>query len=275
AEAHATETLSFGQVVAQSSNIGTIEVAQRLGRDQLVRAEQAFGYGRRTGAGVPGESAGILNPVSTWHCTDWVNAIGQGVAVTVLQMTRVYATVANGGVMVEPRLLKGTIDSSGTLNPAPASARRRVISSATAKTLTSILEGVVRKGGTAPAAALADWTVAGKTGTAQKPGPDGRYMPGKFVASFIGFAPAERPAVVIAVVLDEPTAGSHFGGVVAAPVFRQIADYELHHLAIPPTVPLAQAAAARGALPAADGDAPGSPAAAPAAQLTQTNQAPP
>jgi cell division protein FtsI (penicillin-binding protein 3) len=257
AEGHATETLSFGQVVAQSSNIGTIEVAQRLGRGQLVQAEQAFGYGRRTGAGLPGESAGILNPVADWHCTDWVNAIGQGVAVTVLQMTRVYATVANGGVMVEPRLLKGTIDSSGKLNPAPASARRRVISAATAKTLTTILEGVVSKGGTAPAAALADWTVAGKTGTAQKPGPDGRYMPGKFVASFIGFAPASHPAVVIAVVLDEPTAGSHFGGLVAAPVFRQVADYELHHLGIPPTVPLAQAEAA------------------PATQPAQTNQVPP
>jgi len=275
AESHATERLSFGQVVAQSSNIGTIEVAQRLGRDQLVQAEQAFGYGRRTGAGLPGESAGILNPVSDWHCTDWVNAIGQGVAVTVLQMTRVYATVANGGVMVEPRLLKGTIDSSGKLNPAPASPRRRVISTTTAKTLTGILEAVVRKGGTAPAAALADWTVAGKTGTAQKPGPDGRYMPGKFVASFIGFAPAQHPAVVIAVVLDEPTVGSHFGGVVAAPVFRQVASYELHHLGIPPTVPLAQAEAAQAALPAADGDASGSPAAAPTIQLTQTNQAPP
>lgn len=235
AEAHGTETLSFEQVVAQSSNIGTIEVAQRLGRDQLVKAEEAFGYGRRTGAGLPGESAGILNPVADWHCTDWVNAIGQGVAVTVLQMTRVYATVANGGVMVEPRLLKGTIGADGRFSPAPPSPRRRVISAATAKTLTAILEGVVRQGGTAPAAALADWTVAGKTGTAQKPGPDGHYLPGKFVASFIGFAPAEHPAVVIAVVLDEPTAGSHFGGVVAAPVFRQVADYALHHLGIPPT----------------------------------------
>ncbi len=260
---HGTETLSFSQVVAQSSNIGTIEVAQRLGRDQLVRAEQAFGYGRRTGAGLPGESAGILNPVADWHCTDWVNAIGQGVAVTVLQMTRVYAAVANGGVMVEPRLLRGTIDSGGKLNPAPPSASRRVISAATAKTLTTILEGVVRKGGTAPAAALADWTVAGKTGTAQKPGPDGRYMPGKFVASFIGFAPAKHPAVVIAVVLDEPSVGSHFGGVVAAPVFRQVAGYALHHLGIPPDVPAAQAAAAQASLPAADGDAPGSPAAPP------------
>jgi cell division protein FtsI (penicillin-binding protein 3) len=235
--AHGTETLSFAQVVAQSSNIGTIQVARQLGAERLARTELDFGYGRRTGIELPGESPGIVTPLAAWRCTDLgVNAIGQGVAVTVTQMASVYATVANGGVLQPPTLLRGSIDASGRYHPARHAPGRRVLSQKTARTLARILQGVVGEGGTGTMAALDDWTVAGKTGTARKPNPNARgYLPGAYVASFIGFAPAERPAVAVAVMLDQPT--PIFGGVVAAPVFKEVAGYALRRLGVLPDKP--------------------------------------
>jgi cell division protein FtsI (penicillin-binding protein 3) len=252
--AHGTETLTFAQVVAQSSNIGTIEVASKLGAERLAAAERAFGYGRRTGVDLPGESPGIVLPLRDWRCTDLgVNAIGQGVAVTVLQMASVYAAVGNGGVLEPPTLLRGTVDASGHYRPAHRRPGRRVLSQKTARTLAHILEGVVQKGGPGTLAALDDWTVAGKTGTARKPNPAGRgYLAGAYVSSFIGFAPARRPAVAVAVVLDQPT--PIFGGVVAAPVFREVAGYALRRLGVLPTLP---ATAGTGGPPGPDGDASG------------------
>jgi cell division protein FtsI (penicillin-binding protein 3) len=252
---HGTEVLSFADVVAQSSNIGTIKVASRVGAARLAKTEQAFGYGRRTGIDLPGESPGIVRPPSTWTCPDLgTNAIGQGVAVTVLQMASVYASVANGGVMATPTLLRGTVDERGSFHAAGRSPTRRVLSAATSKTLTGILQGVVRKGGTGTAAALGDWSVAGKTGTAQVPNPNGGgYLPGAYVGSFIGFAPAKNPQVVVAVVLDRPATGI-YGGTVAAPVFREVAGYTLRHLQVPPA-PDPEGDAV-GATPAADGDLP-------------------
>jgi cell division protein FtsI (penicillin-binding protein 3) len=234
---HGLEVLSFADVVAQSSNVGTIKVASKLGKQRLAKAEQDFGYGRRTGIDLPGESPGLLTPVSSWRCTDLgVNAIGQGVAVTVLQAAGVYAAVANGGVQVAPSLLKGTIDAHGRFQPAERRPSRRVISKRTATTLTAILQRVLTGRGTGTEAALGAWTAAGKTGTARKPNPHGRgYLPGAYVASFIGFAPADHPAVAVAVVLDQPT--PIFGGVVAAPVFREVASYALTRLRVPASVP--------------------------------------
>jgi cell division protein FtsI (penicillin-binding protein 3) len=234
---HAEEVLSFADVLAQSSNVGTIKVASRLGARRLAKAELDFGYGRRTGVDLPGESPGLVTPAPAWRCTDLgVNAIGQGVAVTVLQAAQVYAAVANGGVQVPPSLLRGTVDGSGRFHPAQRRPARRVVSAQTSRTLTAILQGVVTGHGTGTEAALGDWSVAGKTGTARKPNPHGRgYLPGAYTASFIGFAPAERPAVVVAVVLDQPT--PIFGGIVAAPVFRQVARYALTRLRVPPSVP--------------------------------------
>ena len=234
---HGTETLSFADVVAQSSNIGTIQVARQLGAERLARAELDFGYGRRTGIDLPGESPGILTPLRDWRCTDLgVNAIGQGVAVTVVQMASVYATVANRGVLQPPTLLRGTVDARGRFRPAQRPPGRRVLSEKTARTLGGILQGVVRQGGTGTLAALDDWSVAGKTGTARKPNPNARgYLPGAYVASFIGFAPATRPAVVVAVVLDQPT--PIFGGVVAAPVFKEVAGDALRRLGVLPDKP--------------------------------------
>ncbi|HEX8859391.1 MAG TPA: penicillin-binding protein 2, partial [Actinomycetes bacterium] len=232
---HGTERLTFADVVAQSSNIGTIRVATRLGAQRLAQAELNFGYGRRTGVELPGETPGIMRPQSTWTCPDLgTNAIGQGVAVSVLQMARVYASVANGGLLVQPTLMRGIVDERGDYHASERVTPKRILSARTTQTLTGILEGVVREGGTGTAAALDDWTVAGKTGTAQVPGPGGGYLPGAYVGSFMGFAPAEDPRVVVAVVLDRPTTGI-YGGTVAAPVFREVAGYALRHLEVPPS----------------------------------------
>ncbi len=257
--AHGTEELSFSQVVAQSSNIGTIKVAKRLGAPRLAKAELDFGYGSRTGVDLPGESPGIVTPPGDWSCADLgTNAIGQGVAVSVLQMARVYAAVANGGLLVQPTLLRGTVDARGRFQPAGSGATRRVLSAAAARTLTGILQGVVKEGGTGTRAALDDWSVAGKTGTAQVPNPEGRgYLPGAYVASFIGFAPAHDPRVVVAVVLDRPASGA-YGGVVAAPVFREVAGYALRRMHVPPTLSAADDPPVP-STPAPDGDVPGAP----------------
>jgi len=256
--AHGTERLKFSEVVAKSSNIGTIEVASRLGARRLAEAELRFGYGKRTGVDLPGESPGIVTPARDWTCADLgTNAIGQGVAVTVLQMARVYAAVANGGLLVRPTLLRGTVDARGRFHPAASGGARRVLSARAARTLTGILEGVVREGGTGKRAALDDWSVAGKTGTAQVPNPAGHgYLAGAYVASFIGYAPSRDPRVVVAVVIDRPATGA-YGGVVAAPVFREVAGYALRRLQVPPGLSGADPAASSHDAPASDGDIPG------------------
>jgi cell division protein FtsI (penicillin-binding protein 3) len=260
---HGTERLTFADVVAQSSNIGTIRVATRLGAQRLAQAELNFGYGRRTGVELPGETPGIVRPQSTWTCPDLgTNAIGQGVAVSVLQMARVYASVANGGLLVQPTLVRGIVDERGDYHASERAAPKRILSARTTRTLTGILEGVVREGGTGTAAALDDWTVAGKTGTAQVPGPAGGYLPGAYVGSFIGFAPAEDPRVVVAVVLDRPTTGI-YGGTVAAPVFREVASYALRHLEVPPSLGGGAAPAGAPAGPSAPDGELGGPAPAP------------
>jgi cell division protein FtsI (penicillin-binding protein 3) len=235
---HAPELMTFADIVAKSSNVGTIMAARDLGRDRLYKAELDFGYGRRSGVDLPGESPGILRPAQSWYCTDLgTNAIGQGVAVTVLQMASVYATVANNGVLRAPTLLRGTVDARGRVAKADRRPGRRVLSVRTARSLSRILEGVVREGGTGTMAALEDWRVAGKTGTARKPDPNRRgYLPGAYVGSFIGFAPAERPAVVVAVVIDQPTRG-YYGGSVAAPVFKEVTSAALRRLGVVPTLP--------------------------------------
>jgi cell division protein FtsI (penicillin-binding protein 3) len=235
---HAPELMTFADIVARSSNVGTIMAARDLGRDRLYKAEVDFGYGRRSGVDLPGEAPGILRPAQSWYCTDLgTNAIGQGVAVTVLQMASVYATVANQGVLRAPTLLRGTVDARGRVAKADRRPGRRVLSARTAKAMSKILEGVVKEGGTGTQAAMEEWRVAGKTGTARKPDTRrGGYRPGAYVGSFIGFAPAEKPAVVVAVVIDEPTRG-YYGGSVAAPVFREVTGAALRRLGVVPTLP--------------------------------------
>jgi cell division protein FtsI (penicillin-binding protein 3) len=235
---HAPELMTFADIVAKSSNVGTIMAARDLGPERLYKAELDFGYGRKSGVDLPGESPGIVRDAKGWYCTDLgTNAIGQGVAVTVLQMASVYATVANHGVLRPPTLLRGTVDARGNVAKAARKPGRRVLSPRTAKSLSRILEGVVAEGGTGTQAAMDEWRVAGKTGTARKPdNVRGGYKPGAYVGSFIGFAPAEKPAVVVAVVIDEPTRG-YYGGSVAAPVFKEVAATALRRLGVVPTLP--------------------------------------
>jgi cell division protein FtsI (penicillin-binding protein 3) len=235
---HAPELMTFADIVAKSSNVGTIMAARDLGPERLYKAELDFGYGRKSGVDLPGESPGIVRDAKGWYCTDLgTNAIGQGVAVTVLQMASVYATVANHGVLRPPTLLRGTVDARGNVAKAARKPGRRVLSPRTAKSLSRILEGVVAEGGTGTQAAMDEWRVAGKTGTARKPdNVHGGYKPGAYVGSFIGFAPAEKPAVVVAVVIDEPTRG-YYGGSVAAPVFKEVAATALRRLGVVPTLP--------------------------------------
>ena len=234
AESHPTERLTVAGVLARSSNIGTTLVAQKLGAQRLHAALQAFGMGRTTGLNFPGESAGQLPPVESWSAVNTATiSYGQGIAATAIQMADVYATIANGGVRVTPRLVAGTRDSDGTLHTAPAGSTARVVSPATAATMTRMLEEVTTTNGTAPKAAIPPYLIAGKTGTADRFNPECNCYRG-YVSSFIGFAPADKPQLVVAVVLDDPQ-GAHFGGGIAAPVFHEIMAYALAQLRIPPT----------------------------------------
>ncbi|HEX6475706.1 MAG TPA: penicillin-binding protein 2 [Acidimicrobiales bacterium] len=242
AEGHATQSMSVSDILAQSSNVGTIGIAQQLGKDQLASYLRDFGLGKRTGLGFPGESAGLLLDPAHESGTDVATVpIGQGEAVTAVQMLDAYNAVANGGSFVPPRLVQATIGSDGTRHAVPTPKPHRIISPATAQQLTTMLQQVVQSG-TGTTAALTGYSVAGKTGTAQKPNVNGPgYQPGAYMATFVGFVPAQQPALTAIVVLDQPT--PIFGGTVAAPVFAQIAQYELRRLGIPPTTPAAPAAA--------------------------------
>jgi cell division protein FtsI (penicillin-binding protein 3) len=233
---HGTEQLTFSGVLAKSSNIGTIEVAQQLGFGKLYQYLRAFGFGAPTNVGLPGETSGLLPPLGSWSGTTGATiAFGQGMSVNALQMASVYATIANGGVRMPPRLVNGTVAADGTVTPLEAGTGIRVVSAATARTISDMLEGVTTIDGTAPAAALAGYRVAGKTGTADRIDPvTGRYQSGHHVASFVGFAPADKPAVVVEAVLDDPL-HPYFGGVAAAPVFHSVLDFTLKTLRVPPT----------------------------------------
>lgn len=230
---HPTVDLTFAQIIEQSSNVGTIKVAQPLGPDRLYDYLRRFGYGRPTGLDFPGESGGILpRPERWWKTSMGTIPIGQGVAVTPLQIASVYAAVANGGVAVQPRLAAAAIDAQGSRRPAPASSSRRVINEDTAAQVTRILLGVTEgQNGTGKAAAIPGYQVAGKTGTASKMRADGAGYEG-YIGSFVGFAPAGEPKLVVAVVLDEPS--PIWGGVTAAPTFKQVMQFCLRRLGIGP-----------------------------------------
>jgi len=233
AEGHGRERLTLTGVLAKSSNIGTIEVADRLQAPRLYRYLQAYGFGRPTGVGLPGEEDGLLPALPAWSSTTLPTvAFGQGIGVTALQVASVYATIANRGVRVTPNLVLGTTDAEGHLHPAPPPAKRRVISAKVAHELSDMLEAVTTDQGTAPAARIDGYRIAGKTGTAQRPNGTGGYA--GYTASFVGFAPADKPKLLVEVVLQNPRRG-HFGGVVAAPVFHDVMAFALQTLGIAPT----------------------------------------
>jgi cell division protein FtsI (penicillin-binding protein 3) len=237
AEAHAAESLSATDIISQSSNIGTIEITEALGRDRLLSQIGTLGFGRPTGLHFPGESQGLVPGARAWTDTSIGSIpIGQDDAVTAQQILDAYNAVANGGVLVQPRLVRATVGTDGSAQAAPASASRRVIDPATNAELTAMLESVV-KIGTGSSAGIDGYTVAGKTGTAQIPDPNHLgYIPGAYIGTFAGFAPAEHPVLSAIVVLDHPT--PIYGGAVAAPVFATIMEYALRHYGVPTTVPV-------------------------------------
>jgi len=233
AEEHSPGWWTVGEVLAESSNVGTIMVGQRLGKQRIDRYLRAFGLASRTALGFPGESGGLLPHPDRWTGTSIATVpIGQGVAVTALQMLGAYNAIANGGTHVEPRLVRSVVGRAGDARTVPQPPPRRVVSESTAAAVNGMLVEAVREG-TGTAAAIDGYTVAGKTGTARKPRSGGLgYMEGAYLASFVGFVPAEAPRLSAIVVLDEPT--PYFGGLVSAPVFASLARYGVRRFQIPP-----------------------------------------
>ncbi len=232
AESHPTERLTATQILAQSSNLGTIQIAQRLGATRLGAQIANLGFGRLTGLNLPGESQGIVLSPAKWQPTDiGATPIGQDDAVTAQQLLDMVNAVADGGTFVPPRLVRATVGSDGAVHALPRARTHRVIATWVTAQLTTMMEQVVQDG-TAVAAGIPGYTVAGKTGTAQVPDPKHPgYIPGAFDATFAGFVPAERPQLSAVVVLDRPN--PIYGGTTAAPVFAQIMRFALHRYGIP------------------------------------------
>ena len=242
AEPHPVEYLTFGGVLAKSSNMGTILYGEKLSDQQLYDWMRRFGIGDRTGLGLPGESAGLVPEPSTWSATTrYTFMFGQGLSGTLLQQMGVFQTIANDGVMVPPSIVAGTVDEDGRYSAEAQKPDRRVITEETAQSLTEIMQQVPSTQGTAPLAAVPGYHVAGKTSTATRVDPEtGRYN-GGVTSSFMGFAPADDPKYVVAVVVQRPTRISEFGGVIAGPVFADLMRYALQKEGIAPaTTPPAE-----------------------------------
>ncbi len=235
AEPHPTETLTVGQILGQSSNIGTIEIAKKVGKVALTKSFERYGWGEPTGLNFPGESRGYLRPVSQWSGTAIGSVpIGQDEAVTPLQVLNSYNAIANNGVMVTPKLVLAIKHPSGRTTAVATRPPHRIESVAIAKEMQSLLQNAVSPLGTAPSAAIPGYVVAGKTGTSQKPWPaQSGYQPGAFWGTFVGFAPASHPVLSALVMLDQPT--PIYGGSVAAPVFANVMSYALHRYGVTPS----------------------------------------
>ena len=236
--AHGTEHLTLNGVLAESSNIGTDVVTEQFGanRDQILYEYfRKFGIGQPTGLGLPGESPGIFAPYQKWDGSQrWRIPFGQGLSVNAVQATGVFATIADAGVRVTPTLVKGYVTADGKVTPTAAAARTQVVSPKTAAEVEQMMESVVSEKGTAPLAEIPGYRIAGKTGTANRFDSRCNGYCG-YTASFIGFAPADNPQLVVSVVIQNPTQGSHFGGTIAAPVFQKVMSFALQSLAIAPT----------------------------------------
>jgi cell division protein FtsI (penicillin-binding protein 3) len=235
-DTHPHGWLSFAKILQVSSNIGFTKVAQKLKKDRYYRYIEKFGFGQVTGIDVPGEVPGLLRKPESWSAIDLAtHAFGQGISATPLQMVTAYAAIANGGFLMRPYVTRRVVSPQGevVLEIQPHVVRR-VISEKTARSLASILKDVTTEGGTGVMANVDGFEVAGKTGTAQKADPvHGGYAAKKRVASFVGFVPANDPRLVALVLIDEPEVNV-YGGVVAAPAFRNIAQAALRHLAVAP-----------------------------------------
>ncbi|MFB8243870.1 peptidoglycan D,D-transpeptidase FtsI family protein [Streptomyces sp. NPDC055952] len=239
---HPTWYLTLNGVLAKSSNIGTILATGQLGRTQA-RSNQVlydylrkFGLGHYTGLGFPGETPGILAPPAKWSTSQqYTIPFGQGVSINAMQAASVYSTIANGGVRVEPTLVRGTKGPDGRYTPAPEPEKTRVVSARTAKTLARMLESVVDdQEGTGTKARIPGYRVAGKTGTANRVDPaTGKYH--GYTSSFAGFAPADKPRITVYCAIQNATQGSYFGGQICGPVYKQVMEFALKSLQVPPT----------------------------------------
>ncbi len=223
-------TLSTSDILAQSSNVGAIKIGMKLGGRRFDRWVRRFGFGKPTGIDLPGEEAGQVLPYEKYSGSSMGNLpIGQGVSVTPVQMATAYAAIANGGILRPARMVKA-VDG----RPTPVPRGRRVISPKTSRALRDMLKGVLAPGGTAAEAKVPGYALAGKTGTANKVDETtGLYSESRYIASFVGFAPADRPRLLVAVMVDEPN-GAIYGGEVAAPAFQQITSFALNYLRIAP-----------------------------------------
>ena len=234
-DVHAHGWLSLQQIVKYSSNIGAIKVTEMVGPEFHHKMLQAFGFGSRTGVDCPGETIGTLIPYKDWSKIDaGAISFGQGIAVSSLQLITATSAIANNGILMRPYIVRSITDQNGRLIKRMEPRRvRRVLSSDTARTLKRIMQTVITQGGTGVNAALDGYSACGKTGTAQKTDGSGKYAEGKYIASFVGFAPATNPAIAILVVVNEPQR-KHYGGTVAGPAFKKIAQQALNYLNIPP-----------------------------------------
>ena len=229
------EELTPAQILAYSSNIGTAKIGGTLGRRGLYRAFRRFGFGEETGLELPGEAGGILRHFRRWYEMDAATiSFGQGMSSTSVQLATAMSAIANGGRLVRPRLIGQVRDANGAVvQETHPEVRRRVVPERVARLVGDMLTAVTGPGGTAEEAAIDGYLVAGKTGTAQKADyVSGGYAEDRWLASFVGFVPAEDPRLVISVVVDEPVI-AHYGGVVAGPVFRRVGEQALRHLGVP------------------------------------------
>jgi len=235
-DTHAYGWLPFSKIIQYSSNIGVTKVAEKLRKERYFKYIEKFGFGQATGIDIPGEATGLVRSTNQWSPIDLAShAFGQGIAVTPIQLAMAYGAIANGGFLMRPFAVRRVAGSDGKilLSKQPHVVRRVVLEK-TARTLTSILKGVVSDGGTGTMASVEGFEVAGKTGTAQKPDPtSGGYAARKRVASFVGFVPADDPRLVLLVLVDEPEKNV-YGGVVAAPAFRNIIRGALGYLGVVP-----------------------------------------
>ncbi len=226
---HAYGKLNFSQVIEKSSNIGISKIAQILGRERFYKYILKFGFASPTGVDLPGETQGLIMSPRNWQDISMLNIpMGQGIGVSSLQLGQAISVIASGGMLFQPHVVKEIRDKKGETIRSFSNSPRRIISKQTAQKMTEILQRVVEKG-TAKNAKIKGYKIAGKTGTAQKVNPRGGYYKDKFIASFIGFLPADKPLLSIVVVIDHPQ-GKYFGGTVAAPLFQRIGKQVMEYL---------------------------------------------
>jgi len=247
-DAEVSGVLTTTQILARSSNIGALKIGLQLGEPALYATYRRFGFGEPTGLPLPGEASGVLRPRGRpWYDLETAEAsFGQGITVTTVQLAMAMSAIANGGRLLEPILVKKVTDGGGdAVQEGTVHVRRQVVSPGIARTVAEMLTAVTEEGGTAVEAAIPGFRVAGKTSTAQKVDPaTGKYSKEKFTASFVGFVPVQKPRLVVAVVLDEPTIG-RYGGDLAGPVFRRVAEASLRYLGVTPSAGSANIAAVK------------------------------